>query len=80
MTRGSPRAALSREVGAAGTCGAAGAALHQEAGAVAQATCGGSGAALSRVVGTGAMGTRSAPGAALTFVLTWSLYIWVPGL
>jgi hypothetical protein len=75
-----PGAALSQEADAraAGTRGAPGAALCREAGAGAQATHGSPRAALSREVGVGAAGTRGVPGSTLTFVLTWSLYAWVP--
>jgi hypothetical protein len=50
---------------AAGTHGAPGAVLHQEADAGAQATRGAPGTTLSREVGAGATGTRGAPRAAL---------------
>jgi hypothetical protein len=80
-TRGGPGAALSREVGAGavGTRGGLGAALSREVGAGVTGTRGGPGAALSREVGARATGTRGGPRAALPFVLTWSLYVGVPG-
>jgi hypothetical protein len=67
-TRGTPGAALSREVGAGavGTRGAPEAALHREADGGAQATHGGPGAGLSREAGAGATGTHGTPGAALS--------------
>jgi hypothetical protein len=69
MTRGAPRAALSREVGtgAAVTRGAPGAVMR------------GLGAVLSREVGTGATVTRGAP--KLPYVRRWVLpepvYCWL---
>jgi hypothetical protein len=80
-TRGNSGAALSQQAGAGAqaTRGGPGAALSREAGARAVGTRGGPGAALSREAGARVTGTRGGPGAALPFVLTWSLYVGVPG-
>jgi hypothetical protein len=61
-----PTPGLEVGAGAAGTCGAPGAALRREVGIGATMTRGGPGAALSREVGAGAARTPSGPGAVLS--------------